>query len=380
MTKLVSLYLRGFCALFLLTFSFIAYAEEPVFQFVRAVGDERENYFFTRSGGIAISDKKDIFFIDKDTFSLRKFDWNGAFIARTGKKGRGPGDFIKPSGPKYFNNKIYIFDWLNRRIAITGVNLEKFDYIMVRNLKDRDGRMYAMRNDPIVLDDNRFLGVNQIYSREKGRLFTFDRNQRVTSNFFCQLPTDLEDELWRLEADRDKQFLFNYATYPVVGVNHEKKQILITFEKPDITMHFYLYSLSGELIRTFDYRLDEKFRFPMEQLDGLKNTPPHSAWVLDILACGDYYLLFMQQITNRNSPDKKIKNSYLFINQQGEVVHRQEEKVRYLAATADGYLAGIKWDKENDLLKIIISKLNTARLSKMKPLSAGMELGARSME
>lgn len=356
--------------LFLLVFSILAYADESAFQFIRAVGDERENYFFTKNGGIAISDKKEIFIVDKKKFSIVKYNGDGAFITRTGKQGRGPGDFLRPSGIQYFGKKLYINDWMNRRLALTGLKMTHFDYIKILDLTDLDGRIYTMRSAPIVLDENRFLGINQEYSTEKGRLFTFDKNQKVNTYFFCDLPTDLNDEKWRIKADNDKRFLFNFFTYPVVGVNHEKKTMLITFETPDIEMRFYLYRFSGELIRQFTYRQNEKFRFPMQQLDSMKNQPPHSTMVLDVLSCHDYYLVFMAQTVNRLRPDKKNIFTYLFINEQGEIIHRQEERVRYRTATPDGYLAGIKWDKENDLLKIIISKLDTNYLSIQKPISS----------
>lgn len=370
MTAIVLPYIRAFIILFFLSFSFLSNAEESVFQFVKAIGDERENYFLTKTGGIAFSDKKEIFIMDKKSFALMKYDWNGTFIARIGQRGRGPGDFLTPRGIQHLNNRLYIYDWLNHRLAVTGIDLAHFDYIKVHDLRDHDGGIYSIQRRPIVLDENRFLAVNGSYSPEKGRLFVFDKKQKVNEYFFCDLPTDLEDEKWRIKTDEEKRFLFNYLTSPIVGVNREKKQILITFEYPDTTMRFYLYSFSGGLIRKFSYRQDEMFRFPMQQLEGLMNTPLHTTWVLDILSCKDYYLVFMLQTTNRRRPDKKKNFSYLLISDQGKVLHRQEEKVRYLATTSDGYLAGVKWDQENDLVKIIISKLNSSRLSKMKPISS----------
>lgn len=370
MTKFVSPYLRGFFILFLLTFSFMAHAEEPVFKIVNSFGDERENYFFTKPGGIAFSGNKDIFVVDREKFSFVKFNQNGVFISRVGKKGKGPGDFLTPSEIQCLGQKLFIYDWLNHRIAVTGLKMEKFDYIKTKNLKDSEGRTYSMRSAPIVLDENRFLGINNDYSPDKGRLFTFDKNQRVNTWFFCDLPTDLDDEKWRIKAGKDKEFLFNHLTYPIVGVNYEKKTMLITFEHPDTTMRFYLYRFSGELIRRITYRQDEKYRFPMEQLDSLDNTPPYVTMVFDILSCKNYYLVLMAQIHTRLPRGKQNNFSYLFINEQGEIVHRRKAGIRYRAATPDGYLAGSEWDKENDLLKIFISKLNTKFLSKQKPISS----------
>jgi hypothetical protein len=342
---------------------FVAKNGKRNFQFtlnqdMRSIGDERENYFFIRIGGIAFSDKKDIFVLDRTTFSIVKYDWNGVFISRTGQRGRGPGDFLTPSGIQCVNNKLYIYDWLNRRIAVTDLQMKDFDYIKINDLKDHDQRKYSMRIAPIVFGENQFLGINQQYSQEKGRLFVFDKSQRVNKYFFCELPTDLEEEMWRIKGGEEKRFLFNFFTYPHVAVSSQKKQMLLSFEYPDEDMHFYLYTLSGELIRKTSHRLDEKFRFPMQQLDGLSNTPRHSTWVLDILSCNNYYLVFMLQTTNRKRPDKKKEFSYLIIDEQGEVKHRVESKIRFIMATPDGYLGGITFDYEKDLLKVVIYKLN----------------------
>jgi hypothetical protein len=364
MTILVFRCSRAALILLLLFLSFLSYAEKPVFEFVNAIGDERDNYFFPKISGVSISDNKDIFVIDRKTFSIIKYDWKGTFISRAGQRGRGPSDFLTPADIQYFNDKLYIFDYLNWRIAVTGLQMERFDYIKIDNLKDHDQRIYTMRNAPIVLGENLFLGVNQAFSPEKGRLFLFDKNQNVNKYFFCELPTDLDDEKWRLKEGEEKRFLFNFFTYPIVAVNHQKKQMLITFENPDTDIRFYLCKYSGELIRKFRYRQDEKFKFPMQQLDDLMDPPRHSTMVLDILPYKDYYLVFMAQTTNRRRPDKKIKFYYLFVHEKGEVKHVMESKIRFITITPDGYLGGIKLDKENDILKVVIYKLNLEAIEK----------------
>lgn len=355
-----------FYILFFLTVSFLAHADEPVFQILRTIGDERENYFLTDISGIALSDNKDIYIMDKKKFSLLRFNLNGVFVSRTGGRGQGPDDFLTPAGPQWLNHRLYIYDRFNHRFAVTGRRMDGFEYIPVHDLTDSDGRAYAMRSRPIVLDPKRFLGVNQRYSPDKGRLFFFDHKKKVNTWFFCDLPTDLDDEKWRLNADREKAFLFNFCTYPIVGVNHEKKHMLITFERPDADMRFYLYGLDGELIRRFTYSLDERIRFPMPKLDNLRYRPRHFAWVTDIIVCKNYYLVYMLEVFDSGRSDKREKNSYLIISEDGEVVRRVDTRVRYLDATPDGYLAGVTWDNENDLLKIVISKLNASYLSRQR--------------
>jgi hypothetical protein len=364
MTTPISRCLNATLILLFLTLSFLSYAEKPVFQFVNAIGDERDNYFFPRVSGIAFSDKKDIFVIDRKNFSVIKYDWNGTFISRTGRLGKGPGDFLTPSGIQCFNNKLYIYDYLNRRIAVTDWQMERFDYIKIGNLKDDDQRIYSMRGAPIVLGENLFLGISHLYSLEKGRLFFFDKDQNVNKYFFCDLPTDLDDEKWRIKEGEEKRFLFNHLTFPVLAVNQQKKQMLVTFEHPDTDIRFFLCKYSGELIRKFSYRQDKSYKFPRQQLDDLMNPPSKTTVILEILPYKDYYLVFMVQIENRRTPNYKNNFYYLFVHENGEIKYKMESDIRFITITPDGYLGGTRLDKENDILKVVIYKLNLEAIKK----------------
>jgi hypothetical protein len=138
--------------------------------------------------------------------------------------------------------------------------------------------------------------------------------------------------------------------------------MLITFEYPDTDIRFFLYTLSGQLIRKFSYRQDKKFKFPFQQLEGLRNWPLQATWILDILPYKDYYLVFMVQTINIQRPDQKNKISYLFVHEKGEIKHRMEAKIRFKTITPDAHLGGITLDKENDILKVVIYKLNVDQI------------------
>jgi len=62
-----------------------------------AVGSlEDENYSFYRIGGIAVDSQGNLFVVDSGNQRIQKFDKDGNYLQTIGRKGQGPGEFMRP--------------------------------------------------------------------------------------------------------------------------------------------------------------------------------------------------------------------------------------------------------------------------------------------
>ena len=62
-----------------------------------AIGSlEDENYSFYRIGGIAVDSQGNIFVVDSGNQRIQKYDKDGNYLQTIGRKGQGPGEFMRP--------------------------------------------------------------------------------------------------------------------------------------------------------------------------------------------------------------------------------------------------------------------------------------------
>lgn len=91
-------------------------------EFVQKIGDidaEDENYFFNQPVDCTRDDDGNIYILDWGDENIKKYDAQGTFITTFGKRGQGPGEFIKPAGiDSDSESNIYVSDAGNNRIQI----------------------------------------------------------------------------------------------------------------------------------------------------------------------------------------------------------------------------------------------------------------------
>jgi hypothetical protein len=149
---------------------------------------------------------------------------------------------------------------------------------------------------------------------------------------------------------------------PIAGVNHHKKQILVSFEYPDREIEFYLYDFSGGLIRKFSYMQSKGFRFPIAKLERFRNNLPQQTNIWDILAYKNYYIVHICNMIDFDKPFEKwkMKHYFLFFRDTGELIYNMDWHTRFITITPDGYLAGMK--EVDEELKVHIYKFNPKAL------------------
>ncbi len=339
------------------------FAVELEFKKIRSIGnDDEENYTFFRIDDAKVSDNKDIFVLDGKGYFVAKYDWQGKFLKRTGKRGKGPSDFLSLWQLYIFNNKLHILDMLNRRIAIIGPDLDKFDYINVHHLKYKNIIESGWLSNFRVLDNNRFLGIFNTYKEERHRFCIFDDNQTIEKTFFNELPTKKSN----LRTDA----MLHHQVWLLAGVDAKSGLILISFVYTENKIRFFLYNTKGERLKSFLYEQDKAFTFPakLSKKQNKKGEKTNFSIINSIHSFDDYFLVFMVEFKDAEKMDlslaDKSRFSVLVFDKTGKFIHKQymQGSLDFFQITTDGFaLAKDHADTEEDIERLLIFKIALKR-------------------
>ena len=113
-------------------FVFLYFPNLADFKVVNTIGDENNDNIFYEISSAFISPNKEIYVADRKGNSISKYNWDGEFIKKIGKKGSGPGDIGLITSINYFKSEFYFHDFRNKRILVTDKNLIKLRYKSLR--------------------------------------------------------------------------------------------------------------------------------------------------------------------------------------------------------------------------------------------------------
>lgn len=318
-------------------------AHEYKIDFVKSIGDEREDYTFFKINSIIMTDNtKDIYVADLAGHFISKYNWDGKFIKRIGQKGNGPGDFGIINSLDFYNNKLYIWDYENIRIATMEPDLTNLNYIKLQSKFFR----YCF-----PIEGNRFIGDYFSISQNKGRIGIVNTEGDLIFHFFDKLPIKVDLK------DRKIVFLSGLMTLNM-NLSPERDKVLVSFSRPNNPIDFYIYNLKGELIKQFNYKIDEKFRFPGHLLNTQEPIPEkyYSLSVESVFFYKNNYIVFYSEISHLNEKEES-ENFCLIFNDSGEVIQKikLDKNIYVFYLSNEGYLLGS--DIDSDLSKVFIYQL-----------------------
>lgn len=325
--------------------------KQPVLRLAIEIGAERENYEFASISGLAIFNKE-IFVVDSKAYTIYKYDWNGDFLKKIGQKGKGPGDFSDPYSIQIKGDKLYIYDHWNFRIAITDPEFKTWDYIKTIGLKTSSGTLYSFSFllSPIWLENDRWLGMNQLYVPEQGKLFFFDSRQHVSQDFFPQLPADIG----HLKNAKH----FRIATHILAAVNENTRRIMTVFGFPGDTLKITLFDFNGCQTAQTSFLLGKKFQFPYDLMTELFQYEGVMNWVFEIFPFQDYFIVYIAEFYRKSlKADDELRNQYhLIVDSRGKVQYKIPAPYRFRNSSPDGCLIGFR--EKNDLLTVGVYQLH----------------------
>jgi len=340
--------------LFLCTSVFLNSAQISL---VKTIGDQRENYTFFDISSAAISQEKDIFVFDSKGVFLAKFNWNGNYIGRIGRAGQGPSEFHSARSVVLYKNRLYVLDRGNHRIIDMNLDLKDLKYLKTAYDARLDGKL-------VVLKENRFLG-EFLFTRENGdKIGIFDSQGILIKSFFNNSPVKLPVIDKQDQMRMARQFMMSKETAPVIGSDINGEMVLISFEKPDNPIQFYIYNTKGQLLKEFSYPIeDEKYKFSRFFIDATseaimdpKRYPEKtfSPYIYSQFIHDDCFVVFLW--LQEFSKKELINNtSYcLVFDKNGKIVDKLEvdSQMKFFCISKDGYLLGSKPDEETTRLYV----------------------------
>jgi len=329
------------------------------FKLIGMIGDDRDDYAFTRISGAALSPCKEIFISDVKGHFIAKYDWEGNFIKRVGRTGAGPGDFKSPQQIGIINESLFVLDFQNARISEMDLNLENIQYFRL------NGKIAFMQSFT-PLEKNKFLvtpfwpSTSGINNDEKFRIFVIDRDSKILRAFFKETPIPPADF-----GIKDQKTLtrLDMLSRPVFGLDDKREKLLVSFVTPDNPIVFYLYNLNGETIKKFHFELESKYRFPTEvyrrkqwslsMLDGL-----HAFTVRSIFFYGRYWYIFIEKTYYKKHDDVNREYIYVKYDEMGKFIGKYEFPAGFECydVSAGGYILGKQPYAEIE--RLMIYKIN----------------------
>ena len=149
-------------------FTYNALGITPVIN-LKIGGDESQDDYFDASC-VAIDEYRAIYISDMKQYQIIKYDVNGRFVKKAGKKGQGPGEFAsEPQMIKYFDEKIYVVQKQMPIIQVFTTDLVYKESIKssCMNIKDFvvvDGTIYITAVDSGVNEGSSIVKVNDCLS------------------------------------------------------------------------------------------------------------------------------------------------------------------------------------------------------------------------
>lgn len=313
------------------------------FKLIRTI-DGEDDYVYSEISGAFLSQCREIFILDFKDNTISKYDWEGRLIKRVGRKGQGPMDFLGPKCLCASNDKLFLLDQMNTRIAEFDLNLENFHYI---KLSSSVGYPDAFH----VLDNNRFLVQtlftisNSVNDNEHNfKIAIIDNDSKVQKSFFDLLPIKPDN---RGRGDKKMEIGLGFLTSIKFGFNDKGDEMLIAFGMPDNPIVFYIFDTQGKMLKTFKHSVDKSYTFPFalisgekltfESLKGVRNI--HTKSVCYYQKC---WYVFMELRSYRTYKDYDSRFFYLKYDENGQFLGEfpTEKGFQCFFVSTDGYFLG----------------------------------------
>lgn len=331
-------------------------------EMVKAIGDDRDEYFLIGVADAIITDDNQIWILDSNGNFISHFDWEGKFIKKIGRTGQGPGDFYLPYGLDYYEGKIYVMDKGNKRIVEIGVQDGKMEFY-----KDPPG--YSFNSRISVLPGDFFLGYFSHAAENRGRFGIIDKKGKLILNFFNEYPIPMKPMELNPNGEVSvekvtRSVLIDQHSRPTFDITDDRKKILISFMLPDNPILFFVFDLKGQLLKKFSYTIEEKqYRYPDFYITGsiekLRNPGMYpDLYIPEIEAVafyGDHYVAFLNLTDFKKGKMVKRRRYCLVFDSNGKPVQKFAIEDISILRHSRGYFLGVFTEDEN--VKVGIYKI-----------------------
>ncbi len=323
---------------------------------LKTIGSDSPHYEFFLISGVDTDDKGNIYIADGRGCFIRKYSKDGKFIAKTGKRGQGPGDFGDLIDIVVGKDKIFVKDNMNKRIAIYPLDLRGTpQYIKTSKIGYftsffyMNGLLYLTKQlslDPEKADfEKRIVGVKINSSGIK-----------IIYSFFDKFP----DFYKKGKKGKMEMALFMTNMFLKSAGDEKRNEVVSTFVFPEKALSLYYYSGDGKFLRKHSIEILKGYKMPRFYLKfPFKYPPKHRIVTVGFL---DYFrsrYIVVHYSISFYKRKKKIKSEsfLMFVDANtGKIVAklRVEEGIRIFKIKGD-YLYAKNFD--DDIEKLHVYKI-----------------------
>jgi len=331
----------------------------PQLKPIMTIGDnERDDYIFFRIKSAVMSADGSIFIADSKGAFISKFDKNGNFIKRVGQRGKGPNDFLFPDNLQICDDRIYIRDFPNERIAYADLGLNKFEYYRNALLKHKT---IDFTNKLIgsfrVLDKNKLL--YSFFYEESGlyRFFFVDQSLKVSDTLLTYNPGNFQEK-----GENARALLFSLICF---DVSRKYQRLLVARQNADNPIDFQIFAMDGKLLTHFQHKLPDDIESAGVFITAARGSQErfNVFMITSIHSYREYFLVFIEQSRNiAMIKDKKTETEpyCLIFDIDGRYVSTLplEKTGEVFSISDDGHLLmQTIMDEDDETVKLTIYKL-----------------------
>lgn len=356
--------MRIISSLIIFSLSILIYPFEVDLRSIRSIGDdESDEYTFFLLMDAVLSDNKDIFVIDLKGYCISKYNWEGIFQKRVGQHGAGPKDFKTLNKIRFLNNRLFVLDKDNIRIASFGPDLEDFSYLNLRYFKRSSKQYHFLILNCEVLGQDRFL-FSATGKDMEGNKLVISKGNEAEKIFHQYHPFD--------KSLIKENVMLSILIEPVIGIDQKSKRFIVTVKFPGNEIAFFIYDFNGNLIKKASIFQDKNFVFPLKLFDRSRvgngsgsNEAYDFTAIESIHSYGDYFIVFgldflgVKEIGSQASNKGRTTYFYMLLDKNGSLLSKSPMKqplhVYYISP--EGYVLAKSADDEVEVEKLLIYKL-----------------------
>ena len=147
-----------------------------------------EDTFFESVIDVACDSDGCVYACDYRANNIKKFDSSGKYIKTIGREGQGPGEFNRPSKIAVTDERLFVWDSMNRRFCVLSLD-GKFIKSVIISITEKPQQIRALPNGDIVIAVEKFV----IRERDKPQDYLID----IYSPDLEKKKTVYSHQIWR---------------------------------------------------------------------------------------------------------------------------------------------------------------------------------------
>jgi hypothetical protein len=312
-----------------------------------------DRFFFASLRQIKIDKKQRIYALDTTAAKIQVYDMNGKYIKTIGRRGQGPGEFMRPSN-LFLDDKenIYVLDAAARKISRFSDNWEYRDSISLMEISmlnfcvDGKGNVFlnSLASEP---DGNMHVDFIKLEPKENIK-------KTIMSDFFLKMIIDGQNRIFYDHPYQQNYYFSLLNNGNIVLVKALEPSLYYLSDEGEILLKVIRQESPGRistgeketvLEKSFKWLKKERWK----EVDFPEYRPIHSNLLVD-----DTDRIYLEKFNPINK--QNYGYSYDIFNKTGGYLYRLDSDFR-IASIGYGYVYTIQTNEESAEIKLIRHKI-----------------------